>query len=107
MTAPARWDRTIYRNTDHAWRFRRLDSEGAPIVPTAVEAYIKLNAGTEDTWATPAAEVGAEGWITVTLPAADTQGDDWDDRKDGVWAVHVTVAGKRYRWVQGKVTVAQ
>ena len=104
---PTRWDRTIYRGTDHAWRLRRvLKADGTPIIPTAAEAQIRLNTQSDEVWAQLDVAIDpATGWITLSLPAAATEGPEWDDRILGLWDVEVVTGGTRLRWAQGKVHV--
>lgn len=108
-TVPARWDRTIYRGTDHAWQLRRVIKDGetiTPIIPTSVEVEVRLNAGADEVWVEPTAAINTEtGWITLTIPAAATEGPEWDDRTKGIWAVDVVVNGATLPWVRGRVTV--
>ncbi len=104
---PIKWDRTIYRGTDHEWVHRRVDENGDPIVPSSGEAQVRNRPG-GDVWVTATVEVEpVTGWVSVIIPEEDTTGDEWDSRKSGVWDLEVIVNGRKLRWASGKVTVSQ
>lgn len=113
-TEPVRWDRTIYRGTDHSWQLRRVRDDGSPLIPTEARAQARSRAG-GDLWfdAAPGGteartEIDAvDGWVTVVIPESTTAGAEWDSRKDGVWDVEVVVDGLKYRWAMGRVKVSQ
>ena len=106
---PARWDRTIYRGTDHEWQFRRVTKDGetiTPIIPTEATVTMRLNAQADEVWISPAVDIDpVTGWCTIRVESEATEGPEWDDRKQGVWRLDVTTGGNQYRWAQGKVTV--
>ncbi|MDT0142798.1 hypothetical protein [Microbacterium sp. PRC9] len=113
---PIRWDRTIYRGTDHEWTLRRLDSSGNPIIPASAQAQLRKSYGGA-IWVEMDSEntVGAHieidevtGWVTIVIPRSNTSGSDWDSRKEGIWDLKVFDAdGKATRWAEGRVSVSQ
>lgn len=107
VDAPVRWDRTIYRGTDHLWECRRVDGAGDPIIPTSAEAQVRRDYGTE-VWIDIDITIDpVDGWMTLSIPEADTIGPEWDKRTDGRWDLEVVVSGQRLRWAQGLITVSQ
>ena len=105
---PVRWDRTLYRGTDHEWTLRRVDSAGTPEIPTAAQAQIRpYFAG--PVWIECAVDIDdVDGWVNITIPKAQTEDDDdWATRVSGVWDLEVDSAGRTSRWVQGTVAVSQ
>lgn len=104
---PVKWDRTIYRGTDHEWVLRRVDGNGDPVIPTSAQAQVRYRPGGE-VWADLGVEIdGTEGWVSLTLAHEVTEAQVWDNRKVGAWDLEVVVAGERLRWVMGSVVVSQ
>ena len=104
---PVRWDRRLIRGTDHQWTVRRIDSAGAPLIPTAAQGQIRGTFG-GPLWLELACTIDAvDGWVTVTIPKEDTETADWDDRVRGIWDLEVHTDGRTSRWVQGTVEISQ
>lgn len=107
LAEPIKWNRTIYRGTDHAWQLRRVSEDGTPIVPTSAQAQVRGGYG-GTVWVETDIEIDpVDGWLTVRIPEAATTGVEWDSRAVGVWDLEVVVAGQRVRWVQGRIDVSQ
>lgn len=104
---PVRWDRTIYRGTDHDWQVRRLDAAGLPIIPEAARAQVRAAFGGQLWVECLIAIDAAEGWVTITIPESATEAPEWDNRSSGVWDLEAVVGGKTYRWAQGLAVVSQ
>lgn len=112
---PVRWDRTIWRGTDHAWQLRRVDGEGVPVVPSSARAQVRQWYG-GDIWLDMSSDAldgpritvePVTGWISIVIPEASTEGAEWDTRDEGVWDIEVVVGGATYRWAMGSVRVSQ
>jgi len=104
---PVRWDRTIYRGTDHSWVVRRVSENGTPYIPEIAHAQIRpYYRG--PIWIDCGIQIDPiEGWITITIPQTDTADPEWDTRATGIWDLEVDMNGERLRWVQGGITVSQ
>jgi len=116
LSEPVKWDRTIWRGSDHAWKLRRVDSDGNPIVPSSARAQVREWYGKEPAWIDASSDDlsgaridvdGTDGWLTVIVPESETEGDEWDSRGEGVWDLEVVVDGQKFRWVMGNVEVSQ
>lgn len=104
---PVRWDRTIYRGTDHAWTARRVDSLGEPLIPTSAKAQVRSSYGGA-LWVECGIAIDAlTGWITISIPEEATASDAWASRTSGVWDLEVVLNGQRLRWAEGRVSVSQ
>jgi hypothetical protein len=115
LNEPVKWDRTVWRGSDHAWQLRRVTEAGAPVVPSSARAQVRQWYGGE-LWLDMSSEAldgpridvdPVGGWITMVIPEAATAGPEWDDRESGVWDLEVVVDGATYRWAMGKVAVSQ
>lgn len=115
LDEPVRWNRTIWRGSDHAWQLRRLEENGTPIVPTSARAQVRrrfggdlwLDMSTDDVTG-PRIELDlVDGWLTVVIPEDATDDPEWDDRSVGVWDLEVVVDSMTYRWVMGRADVSQ
>lgn len=112
---PAKWNKTIFRGTDHAWPLRRLNADGEPIIPTSARAQVRNKFG-GDVWIDATSEGtegavididGTTGLVTLRIPESATSGGLWDFRERGVWDMEVVVDGSTYRWVMGTIVVSQ
>lgn len=103
---PVVWNRTLYRGSDMSWVTRRVDEWGNALFPTSAKAQIRDTFGGE-VWLDITGTVGAEGWITLEIPASATQAAAWDTRKRGVWDLEVVYGGDTLRWAMGQVLVSQ
>lgn len=112
---PIRWDRTIYRHTDHVWTLRRLDDDGNPVIPEYAHFQVRQRFGGE-VWidgvsvSTQNSRIEidpVEGWLKLIIPEDETALDEWDLRTTGVWDVVVHVGDTVTRWAQGNVEVSQ
>lgn len=104
---PVRWDRVIYRGTDHQWTCRRIDAASAPIIPTSAAAQVRKSHGGALWVQAEIAIDPVDGWITISIPEEATAGAEWDTRTEGVWDLEVEVSGQRLRWAEGRVNVSQ
>lgn len=100
-------DITIYCGTDQEWLFRRkLETDGL-IIPSEARAQIRGNFGGKLWFEMPVSIDANEGWLSVTIPHAETSKPEWSTRIQGVWDLEVVVDNIRMRWVMGTVTVSQ
>lgn len=96
---------TVRNDTDHSWKFRRKDMNGAVLIPTAARAQIRSES-TGVLWHDLTCTIDEDGWIIVTLPNAEATLAEWGKRDLGDWDLIVTYSGKDYRWVEGPVLVS-
>lgn len=104
---PVRWDRTVYRGTDHAWTVRRVDPAGIPQIPDAAAAQLRGYFG-GPLWLELTCTIDpVDGWITISIPKEETEDPEWDTRVRGVWDLEVVNAVGTLRWLQGTVEISQ
>lgn len=101
---PIAYDITVRTDTDHEWKFRRKDENGAILIPTSAKAEIRSD-GSRQLWQGLTCNIVADGWISVVLPRVFTDEKFWVGRSTGEWDLLVTYQDKVYRWVEGKVIV--
>jgi hypothetical protein len=94
-------------NTDHEWRFRRVTESGTPIIPTTATAQIR-SITTEELWLDLAPTIDpVTGWITIIILHTAVKESAWNMRYEANWDLLVTVSGKKYRWIEGFVSISE
>lgn len=110
--APDRIDLKILQGADLSFAVRKVTVVNNVTTPVdftgwTARAQIRKAVGKDLYLEIDPIDLDSDGYIRFTIPAATTEGAEWDTRSKGVWDMEVVdTSGTVYRMFYGNVTIS-